>query len=127
MNKNNNLLWELKKIANIKAQRDLKSDWYQGSETYLNALIEEVEEVRFELNSGRKCFLEDELGDLLWDFVCLIEHLEIENKIDKDKVFSRSVKKYSERVIERNKGETWNEVKYRQKVELKKELQASGK
>ncbi|MBE3766181.1 nucleotide pyrophosphohydrolase [Vibrio parahaemolyticus] len=119
--KSGRLLGELQKIAALKSQRDLEGTWFKGSSTYLDALVEEVAEVKEELKSGRQCFLEDELGDLLWDFVCLIEHLELEGKVDKERVFQRSVNKYSERVTERSPSETWDDVKLRQKLELKKE------
>lgn len=112
------LLEELQCIAEFKAQRDLKGSWFKSSSTYLEAFLDEISEVEAELESGRQCFLEDELGDLLWNFVCLIEHLQLENKIDKEKVFQRSVKKYSERVTKRSYDETWEDVKKRQKLEL---------
>ena len=73
--KSGRLLGELQKIAALKSQRDIKGTWFQGSSTYLDALVEEVAEVKAEL------------GDLLWDFVCLIEHLELEGKVDKERVF----------------------------------------
>ncbi|WP_194439563.1 MazG nucleotide pyrophosphohydrolase domain-containing protein [Vibrio fluminensis] len=119
--KTGRLLLELQKIAAQKSQRDLEGSWFTGSSTYLDALVEEVTEVKAELSSGRQCFLEDELGDLLWDFVCLIEHLELEGKINKERVFQRSVNKYAQRVTERSPDETWDDVKLRQKLELEKE------
>lgn len=124
--KSGRLLGELQKIAALKSQRDLKGSWFKGSSTYLDALVEEISEVKEELVSGRQCFLEDELGDLLWDFVCLIEHLELEGKVDKERVFQRSVDKYSERVTNRSPGETWDDVKLRQKLELKKECNSTS-
>ncbi|ELB2920161.1 nucleotide pyrophosphohydrolase [Vibrio parahaemolyticus] len=124
--KSGRLLGELQKIAALKSQRDLKGSWFKGSSTYLDALVEEISEVKEELVSGRQCFLEDELGDLLWDFVCLIEHLELEGKVDKERVFQRSVDKYAERVTNRSPGETWEDVKLRQKLELKKECDSTS-
>ncbi|EHQ9271120.1 MULTISPECIES: MazG nucleotide pyrophosphohydrolase domain-containing protein [Vibrio] len=124
--KSGRLLGELQKIAALKSQRDLKGSWFKGSSTYLDALVEEISEVKEELVSGRQCFLEDELGDLLWDFVCLIEHLELEGKVDKERVFQRSVDKYAERVTNRSPGETWDDVKLRQKLELKKECDSTS-
>ena len=96
--KSGELLKQLQDIATIKSQRDLQGSWFKGSSTYLDALVEEVTEVKEEITLGRQAFLEDELGDLLWNFVCLIEHLEVDKKIDKERVFRRAVKKYSERV-----------------------------
>ena len=119
--KSGQLLVELQQIAAQKSQRDLKGTWFKGSSIYLDALVEEVAEVKEELALGRQCFLEDELGDLLWDFVCLIEHLELEGKVDKERVFQRSVNKYSERVTKRCPSETWEDVKSRQKLALQNE------
>ena len=124
--KSGDLLKQLQAIAAIKSQRDLQGTWFQGSSTYLDALVEEVTEVKEEIALGRQAFLEDELGDLLWNFVCLIEHLEVDKKIDKDRVFQRSVKKYSERVAERAPNETWDDVKARQKLELQKESEGTN-
>lgn len=116
-------LEELQKISKVKAQRDLKGSWYKNSFTYLDAFIDEVEEVKFEIKAERKCFLEDELGDLLWNYVCLLEHLELEDKVDKLKVFRRALQKYSERVIARNTQDSWEDVKERQKKDLLSEHQ----
>ncbi|PMH46003.1 hypothetical protein BCU68_09435 [Vibrio sp. 10N.286.49.B3] len=109
---------KLQEIATVKAQRDLQGDWYKGAETYLNGLVEEVEEVKEEIHSNRQCYLEDELGDLLWDIACTLEHLDLSGHIDKSRVMERAVKKYKERVTEREEGETWGTVKDRQKKEL---------
>ncbi|EPP2131757.1 MazG nucleotide pyrophosphohydrolase domain-containing protein [Vibrio alginolyticus] len=121
-NQQQSLLIELEKIAEVKSQRDLEGTWFEGSDTYLQAMIEEVGEVRAEVASNKQCFLEDELGDLLWNFVCVLQHLELERKIDKQKVYQRAVQKYKERVTERKLGESWDDVKKRQKFELQKEL-----
>ncbi len=112
---------ELEKIAQVKSQRDLEGTWFKGCDTYLEAMIEEVGEVRAEIAAGQQCFLEDELGDLLWNFVCVLQHLELEQKIDKHKVYQRAVKKYKERVSYRKPGESWDSVKIRQKLELEQE------
>lgn len=116
------LITALQQVAKTKAQRDLTGTWFKGSETYLDALSDEIAEVKSELDSNRQCFLEDELGDLLWDFVCLIEHLELEGKIIKKQVFRRALKKYSERVTFREEDETWESIKQKQKLELQQEL-----
>ncbi|MGY5613052.1 MazG nucleotide pyrophosphohydrolase domain-containing protein [Vibrio brasiliensis] len=120
--KQQSLLNELELIAKVKSERDLAGTWFKGSDTYLQAMLEEVEEVRTEITAGNQCFLEDELGDLLWNFVCVLQHLEIEGKINKHKVYQRAVQKYKERVTEREPGEDWESVKKRQKLKLQKEL-----
>ncbi len=112
------LLEQLQLIAKKKAQKDLQGTWFKGSTTYLDALRDEIAEVKDELCLKRQCFLEDELGDLLWNFVCTLEHLEREGKISKTAVFRRAKKKYAERVTNRCVGESWEDVKIRQKREL---------
>ncbi len=121
-NKQRSFLDELERIAEVKSRRDLEGTWFEGSDTYLEAMIEEVGEVRAEIASNHQCFLEDELGDLLWNFVCVLQHLELEKKIDKRMVYQRAVKKYKERVSERKPGESWDSVKKRQKLKLEQEL-----
>jgi NTP pyrophosphatase (non-canonical NTP hydrolase) len=115
------LVEQLQVVAQEKAQRDLKGTWFQGSQTYLDALTDEILEVKTELQLGRKCFLEDELADLLWNIVCLFEHLDLEGKIDQKQVFQRAFNKYSERVTDRLPDESWNDIKARQKIKLEKE------
>ncbi|WP_206017524.1 MazG nucleotide pyrophosphohydrolase domain-containing protein [Pseudoalteromonas sp. 31A1] len=113
---------KLNEIAKVKVNKDLKGTWSEGSITYLNGIYDELEEVTEELNSGRQCYLEDELGDVLWDYLCMIQHLELEEKVLVNKVFDRVVKKYSERVITLEEGETWGDVKARQKTKLQSEF-----
>ena len=52
--------------------------------------------------------------------------MEVDKKIDKERVFQRAVKKYSERVAERTPNETWDDVKARQKLELQKESEGTN-
>lgn len=117
------LIEQLQEVAQCKATRDLKGSWYKGSRTYLDALVSEVKEVEEELDPWRQCFLEDEVGDLLWNLVCLIEHLELEGKVNKSDIFRRSLKKYTERVTSRAFNESWDDVKKRQKLELQREYE----
>ena len=121
------LLNELEKIAEVKSQRDLEGTWFNDCGTYLQAMIEEVAEVQTEIIANKQCFLEDELGDLLWNFVCILQHLELEHKIDKRKVYERAVKKYKERVTERNPEDSWDSVKKQQKLDLELEFAQSTK
>ncbi|MEZ9626971.1 MazG nucleotide pyrophosphohydrolase domain-containing protein [Aliivibrio fischeri] len=120
-------LEQLQKISEVKAQRDIQGTWYKNNLTYLDAFVDEIEEVKFEIKAERNCFLEDELGDLLWNYVCLLEHLELEGKVTKEKVFIRALKKYSERVTKRNSQGSWDDIKERQKTELLDEYHKSIK
>lgn len=108
----------LLEIVKRKIVRDQKGNWSQGSETYLSAFFDEIEEVKQELSTGRKCHLEDELGDILWVYLCFVHNLEVEGKVSMSKVFERSYMKYNERVDGIVDGGCWEEIKAKQKSEL---------
>lgn len=118
---------ELQQIAKLKLTRDLKGTWSQGSNTYFNAIYDELLEVKAEIKSNQQCFLEDELGDVLWDYMCLLNHLEHEDKITIENVFKRAVSKYRERINGLNDGENWDDIKKRQKAALLKEQKSLQK
>lgn len=72
--------------------------FYHGSETFLEGIKDELDEVAIEMKDKNHVYLEDELGDIFWDYICLIENLEHEGKITKKRVFERCYKKFSERL-----------------------------
>lgn len=111
----------LQSVAERKIKRDQKGNWSKGSITYLEALKDEIEEVEAEFKGHKRCFLEDELGDLLWVYLCLIENLEVEGKISKAKVFERSSTKYQERIDGIENGLNWSDIKKVQKERLNRE------
>ena len=110
----------LLKIAERKSAIDADSDWYQGPETYLTGIENELAEVRSELNKHRRVYLEDELADVLWDYVNVLQALAKEQGIDPQRVLHRACQKYQERVTAIEQGQPWDEVKHRQSVELAK-------
>ncbi len=112
---------ELIKIVKMKVQRDKKGTWSEGSVTYFQAMFDELEEVRQELNSDQNCYLEDELGDILWVYLCFLQHLDEEGSISMDNVFTRALDKYKTRVEGINAGIPWNEIKKKQKKALQEE------
>lgn len=112
------LMENLQSLAEIKAQRDLKGSWYKDIHTYLDSLLDEIKEVKDELKLDRQCFLEDELADLLWNISCILEHLDIEGRVDKENVFKRAHFKYEKRVKNRAGVDSWESVKEQQKIEL---------
>lgn len=105
-------------LVHEKAVIDASENWCKGSSTYFDGIKEEIDEVQKELKKNRKVYLEDELGDVLWDYLNLLKNLDKENRIEFEKVFERCHKKYSERLTGRKNGELWNDVKKRQKIEL---------
>lgn len=112
---------KLMEVVRSKITRDQKGKWSKGSITYFEALTDEMKEVKVELSSGKQCYLEDELGDLLWVYLCFVHNLEVEGKVSMSKVFERSLLKYQERVNGINNGECWEKIKEKQKLRLKAE------
>ena len=109
-------------IARSKAHIDKQANWSSGSITYLEEIEKEIAEVHEELGRERWNHLEDELGDVLWDYINLLINLEEEGRIDFIRVFSRAVRKYRERIDGISGGSSWKEVKERQKIRLRDEL-----
>jgi hypothetical protein len=68
-------------------------------------------------------YLENELGDVFWDYICLLNSLKVEWKIDSiDSVLKRSYDKFSERSWVDGRGMIpWDEIKKTQKLKLEKE------
>nr|WP_321273982.1 MazG nucleotide pyrophosphohydrolase domain-containing protein [uncultured Vibrio sp.] len=113
---------ELLSIATRKSEFDLTNTWFKGVETYLVAIDKEVEEVREEIAEDRLCYLEDELGDVLWNYLNVLKALEREKGIDPKKVLDRACNKYEQRVSAIESGSSWETVKSKQKEALREEL-----
>lgn len=114
-------LLDMLELVQKKHQIDQLSDWSEGSVTYFDAMRAELTEVEEELLSGRTCYLEDELGDVLWDYMNLLLNLESEGQISLANVFARAVNKYNERITGLQNGNTWDSVKDIQKQRLAQE------
>ncbi len=112
-------------IAKRKTNFDKNNSWSNGSETYLTEIKKEVDEVIEEIPKSRKCYLEDELGDVLWDYLNVLTALEKEVGIDPQAVLLRACRKYDERVSGIESGEFWSDIKSRQKQALAKEHKAN--
>ncbi|MCH2056218.1 MAG: hypothetical protein MK214_06295 [Thalassotalea sp.] len=108
-------------IARRKAKYDNTNTWYKGSETYFDALYQELEKVGEEITQTRLCYLEDELGDVLWNYLNLLMALEKEQGIDPTSVLSRAVNKYQQRVATNENNGSWADVKAEQKRKLQQE------
>lgn len=111
----------LLELARRKAVIDKTSTWSEGAKTYLSELKAEVDEVNEEIANKRVCFLEDELGDVLWDYLNALVALEEEQGINIESVLTRSLSKYNERILGIENGESWQEIKSRQKRALEHE------
>lgn len=115
------MLDKLLQVVDKKIIRDQKGTWSKGSVTYYEAMFDELREVKAEIESGRQCYLEDELGDILWVYLCMLKHMEVEGKISFEQVFERSLEKYQARMSGMEIGKSWELIKQEQKESLKKQ------
>lgn len=124
------MLEGLRKITKEKHEIDItRNSWYKWSITYLENIKWEITEVEEEFRDNNTIHLEDELWDILWTYMLLLEWLEKEWKITStEKVFARAEKKYRERIdaiknqeTDEGKSKAWKDIKLIQKAELAKE------
>lgn len=66
-----------KRIDYFHDEENVKN-WYEGSKTYFNGILIETTEAADENYKNNHIFLEDELGDIFWNFACLLASLERE-------------------------------------------------
>ncbi len=98
--------------------------WYKWSKTYWENLKWEIQEAEAEINT-HQAYLEDELWDVLWDYLCLLNSLKSEWKITSvERVMDRALTKFSWRI---NKDTwdynwDWQEIKKMQKVKIEEEI-----
>ncbi len=95
------------------------------SHTYLHEIKAEVDEVIEEIPNNRLCYLEDELADVLWDYLNAVSLLEKEQGVDLNSVLTRACKKYDQRISAIEQGISWDDIKKAQKMQLAKELKDS--
>ena len=71
-----NIFEKLDKLSQKRIEYFLKNwdDWYKGSENYWAEIQNEIEEAKNELDTNH-ILLEDELWDILWDYLCLLHSL----------------------------------------------------
>ena len=94
---------------------------FVSSPHYFDAIVHEVHEAKKEDKLKNSVYLEDELWDILWDYLCLLYYLEKEWKISSENVMHRCLKKYAQRTDGIEKWIPWDDVKHRQKQELLQE------
>lgn len=94
--------------------------FYNSPETFIDGLLAEIEEVKVEFKEDKRVLLEDELGDVFWNYICLLEALNSEWKINTKKVFERCYQKFSQRlnVADGSDNGNWQDVKKMQKEKL---------
>jgi hypothetical protein len=80
--------------------------------------IDEIYESVDEYRNKNKVFLESEIWDIFWCILRLVELLDREWAIEKDKIFDRIITKYSQRVEGLQVWTDWEQIKKSQKIEL---------
>lgn len=121
MTNNISKLIELTKKLQL-INKEYKDFWWHL--LYLNWIKDEIQEVKDELKPNNTVYLEDELWDILRDYINLVITLEVEWLItDSHKVFEKAWTKYSERTDD---GKEYtvkrrNKIKTKQKELLKKQ------
>jgi len=120
---------KIQELAKSRIQEfiDTKNKWYEGHITYVNWIDDEWQEVKDEIKPNNSIYLEDELWDVFWDYMCLLNSLEQEWLISsQEKVFERCYTKFSERIWAVRKSipwqdDIWKKIKDKQNLEKKKE------
>jgi len=119
---------KLIKLVAYKHQLDLKRDEpkYMDYNWITQAIVDEVAEVKDEIRPNNKAYLEDELSDILWGWLTLVENLKGKGYVGShESILKRALKKYEERILplygDERDHKIWREVKEKQKEVLKKE------
>ncbi len=116
-------LLDIMKLAEIRMKHLHAWGWqgfYRWPKTFIDGINNEIEEVKVEFEQDKRVLLEDELGDVFWNYICLLESLEFEWKISREKVFERCWVKFSERLNREDWSDNgdWQVVKKKQKERL---------
>ena len=91
-------------------------------ERYLSGLMDEVAEVRAEIREHNEVHLTDELSDIAWDYAVVLALAEHRRLIGSaESVLAHGYAKYAERApaFLESSEDKWDEVKAKQKAELK--------
>lgn len=120
----------LDKILEL-AQKNLGGNSFakqkDAHQIYFQEISDELKEVKAEYRRENVVHLEDELGDVLWDYIMCLKTLEKDGYIRSfDNVLEHAFEKYAERLAfldnpDLNYEGYWKEVKERQKKRLKDE------
>ena len=88
---------------------------------YFAELHSEVDEAEAEVKAANAIYLEDELGDIFWDYCLLLAYLAQQGYIDSAaQVFTHALAKYQERApaMEARSDELWKKIKQQQRQAL---------
>ena len=120
---------ELIELSKLNHQKDIKrgTKRYLENSSLLKAIVSEVQEVKEEIRSNNTPKLEDELCDILWGWMMLVENLKDLGLVSShERILKRALNKYQERILpligEEIQDELiWQEVKNKQQEALKRE------
>ena len=122
-------LEELIELSKTKCEIDIKrgEKKYFDFEWLLNEISNEILEVKEEIKENNYPYLEDELGDILWGWIILVQKLQDSGYVNShEAIFKRALKKYKERILplkgDMSDNEIWQRVKKKQKEALKREV-----
>jgi len=112
-------------VEDSKRENSIHWWFYEWHKTYIKGMNDEVQEWFDEIKKNNSVYLEDELWDIFWVYICLLQSLEKEWYIESvENVFKRCDNKFWERIdyVRNNKYEwAWEEIKKLQKIEREKE------
>ena len=121
-------LQELINLVAYKHQLDLKrgEKKYMDTDWISEAIVDEVKEVQEEIKPNNIAHLEDELSDILWGWLTLIEDLKKKGYVaSHESIIERALKKYEERILplygDERDHDIWRKVKAKQKKALERE------
>jgi NTP pyrophosphatase (non-canonical NTP hydrolase) len=112
-------------LVRRKAEFDKTNDWFEGSLSYLSSLKGEIDEVMEELDNERIPHLEVELGDVLWVYLNAVLALEKETGVRLESILERANKKFDERLSAVESGQSWKDIKAKQKDVLDREFSST--
>jgi len=121
-------LVELIELSKLKCDIDIKrgEQKYFDFDWLLGEISSEILEVKEEIKENNHPYLEDELGDILWGWIILVQKLQREGLVNShEAIFARAIKKYKERILplkgNKEDYEIWQRVKEEQKKALENE------
>ena len=122
------MIEELIALAALKDRIDIKraEQKYFEDDWIIGELLSEIQEVKEEIRPDNQAFLEDELGDILWGWLVLVQKLKSKGFVSShEAIIRRTLKKYSQRIGalkgDENDDQRWAEVKAEQKEVLEAE------
>jgi NTP pyrophosphatase (non-canonical NTP hydrolase) len=125
---------ELEKLIELVAYKheiDMKraDKKYMDTDWIAQSIVDEVDEVKEEIRPNNRAYLEDELSDILWGWLTLVEKLKSSGYVEShNSIIIRGLKKYEERILpltgDKRDCTIWREVKEKQKKVLEIEQQA---